>query len=337
MTGAQLASSDLNLENLPYLRLLGQEGFAVKGWSHLLAAYPRAGKTELLVQCIEDWAREARILFITEEPPPIWQYRLSAHAALATDRLSVVFGLGHDPAALFQRAFPGQEDVVIVDTLRNLLCPVDETDNSELARLVNPWVAAARAANKTLLMVSHERKGGGDNGEGMAGGHALLGCFDIAIELLFEIHHSKRRLLRSHPRLISQKEMVYEQDGNGHLLALGDPGSLEFSEVKERCLSVLSVEPQTTKEIHLALGPPQPSLEQVRLALKDLGQQAKVRRDPPLSVGEAQGKTHRWALPVPYEPNFQRIDPMVGSEVGGRPEIVSAQLTIDQREVVKGD
>lgn len=61
--------------------------------------------------------------------------------------------------------------------------------------MLNPWVAGARLHNKTLIMAHHMRKGGGDHGEGIAGGHALMGEFDIALTLRKEDRSPRRRLV----------------------------------------------------------------------------------------------------------------------------------------------
>ena len=182
-TGDELIAFAEHARELPMLPLLGQEKYIVEGWSHLLAGYPRSGKTELLFRAIREWLDEGRsVVYLTEEPRSIWEQRLRRRSG-DWSNLHVAFALGTPPEVLFRRAFEGEEEIVIVDTLRNLLNLRDETDNSEVARVLNPWVAGARRAEKTLIMAHHMRKGGGKRGEGISGGHALLGVFDIALEL----------------------------------------------------------------------------------------------------------------------------------------------------------
>src|SRR5204862_4400077 len=81
-----------------------------------------------------------KVVYITEEPSDLWGRRL---AAIPGDwsGLRAVFGLGAPPDALFARAFGGGEDVVVIDTMRNLLQLNDETDNSGIAQVLNPWIA----------------------------------------------------------------------------------------------------------------------------------------------------------------------------------------------------
>jgi uncharacterized ParB-like nuclease family protein len=142
--------------DLHYLPLLGREGYFVKGWSHLLSAYPRTGKTELLLRCIRQWLQEGEtVLYFTEEPRPIWVHRLRRNAG-PWDGLRLVFGLAVDPAQLLARASAADQSVLIVDSIRNLgLMGEDETDNSEPARHIAPWVAIGRIKNQTIILVHH--------------------------------------------------------------------------------------------------------------------------------------------------------------------------------------
>jgi predicted ATP-dependent serine protease len=289
---ALLASEKAGDATLDFLPLLGVDGYFVRGWSHLLAGYPRSGKTELLVRCCREWiASGDRVLFITEEPRSIWRARLAGLAGNWSG-LQLLYGLGSDPASLMNRAFEGSESIVIVDTLRNLLALKDETDNSEVARALNPWVAGARASEKTLFMGHHMRKGAGQHGEGIAGGHALLGVFDIGLELLRD-PAPNRRLLRPYCRLIAPTETLYERAADGTFRVLGTPDSVSLEETKARVLDALSDDWQTTREVHDGLGEGAPSGEQVRLALRSLAELGEAERDPPMTE-PARGKTHRW-------------------------------------------
>jgi hypothetical protein len=237
--------------------------------------------------------------------------------------LRVVFGLGADVEALSRRARSGDEAIVIVDSLRNLLQLTDEKDNSEIARAVTPWIADARKTDKTLVMAHHQRKGGGENGEGIAGGHALLGSFDIALEVLRDPSQAKdRRLIRTYARLIESREAIYEKVqpnlqpiqpsvGGCTFVLLGDPRALRLDEVVNRLLSSVTAEFQTTKELHAGLDEPRPSLEQVRQALTKLAREGRIRRQPPIGNGEQKGKTYTWAGLTSNEPSH-RLEVEVG-------------------------
>lgn len=331
--GDELVQSTGTLADLPYLPFLGVTGYLIRGFSHLVAGPPRVGKTDLLVALVREWLDAGKsVLYITEEPRMIWEARLGGWPG-DWSGLRVVFGLGAEVDALRARACNGRENVVIVDALRNLLQLKDEKDNSEIARAVNPWIADQRATEKTLVMAHHNRKGGGDHGEAIAGGHALLGSFDIAIEVLRDVNQARnRRLLRTYARLIESREAVYERVetsppsidspvGGFRFRLLGDPKALRLDDVANRLLLNMTAEFQTTKEHHEGLSDPRPSLEQVRQALMALAHKGSILRDPPISAGKVTGKTSRWAGLTPADNlNLQRSSYMDGGEVGGVPD-----------------
>ena len=245
-SGSELIASAEHASDLPMLPMLGQRKYLVEGWSHLLAGYPRSGKTELLFRAIREWLDEGHsVVYLTEEPRSIWEQRLR-HRQDDWSNLQVVFALGTPPEVLFRRAFEGGEEIVIVDTLRNLLNLRDETDNSEVARVLNPWVAGSRRTEKTLIMAHHMRKGGGQHGEGISGGHALLGVFDIALELGRDDHHAARRTIKGYARLIETPEMVYERSEDGTFRALG-PFTLTFFVLMPAALGAHEEEASRTK------------------------------------------------------------------------------------------
>jgi hypothetical protein len=285
----------------PSLPLLGQPGYIIEGWSHLLAGYPRCGKSELLARLCREWlARGKRVVYFTEEPRSIWEHRLGnlpgpgAHAGPeGWAGLRVCFALGTALDVLYQRAFGGDEEVVVIDTMRNLLQLEDETDNSRIALVLNPWIAGARASGKTLVMAHHMRKGVSENGEGIAGGHALLGTFDVALEILRDEGVPRRRRIRCYARLISPREMVYEMDEEGNMRYLGHPDALKLDEVESRILVVLGDQWRKTREVRAALGEPLPGIDQVRHALTGLALRGEIERCPPIDE-HAQGHTIQW-------------------------------------------
>ncbi len=104
-----------------------------------------------------------------------------------------------------------EEKVVILDTIRNLgILPEKENDNAGIARCLAPWVAAARVKHKTLILVHHGRKGGGEHGEGISGGHALFAAVDVALEVKRD-NVAARRIITAHARLIQPDELLYER------------------------------------------------------------------------------------------------------------------------------
>lgn len=294
---------------MPYLPFLGQDGFIVRGWTHLLAGYPKAGKTELVTRVMGDWHDEA-VLYLTEEPEAVWGMRL-AKLPHMFEHVTFLFALGVSPDHLLARIHGGTETVVIIDTMRNLLGFVDETDNSAVTRTLVPYVDAARRTNKTVLLLHHDRKGGGEHGEGIAGAHAFLGVVDVALELRRDSQSPRRRLVRGWGRVIEVPELAYEMSESGDMVPLGSPQAVALEEVKGRVLDALSAEWKATKDVRQAIGDPTPSDEQVRQALLALAQDGVVGRDPPIAEGHARGRMHRWRLLPPREELSSNGTPLV--------------------------
>jgi DNA repair protein RadA/Sms len=284
-------------EELKSIPLLQREGYLIEGWSHLLSGYPRCGKTELLFACACEWLKQGRtILYFTEEARQLWQQRLEQRP-VPTKGLQLVWALGEMPGNLRIRMNEGSEQIVILDTIRNLsVMGADENDNAAVAAALSPWVKDARLRNKTLILCHHSRKGGGDHGEAISGGHALFGAVDVALEVRRD-NVPSRRTIKAHARLIQPPDLLYERREDGTLLALGDPAGVGVEEVAKRVVDVLDGQWATTKEVRSRLIEPIPGLEQVRLALTAEARCGRVEREPPIDIPNVAGKTVRWRLP----------------------------------------
>jgi DNA repair protein RadA/Sms len=292
-----------DLQQLPpvelrYLPLLAKEGYVVEGWSHLWAGYPRVGKTELLYATVQEWLLLRLLtLYFTEEALTLWQQRL-LERSVAGKGLRLVFALGESPGTMLNRMISGQEQIVIVDTIRNLgIIGPDENDNARIAAALRPWVAAAREKGKTLIFVHHSKKSGGEHGKGISGGHALLGTVDIALEIDFD-QSPERRVIKPHARVISPCELLYERLPDGRFQPLGDPETIGIDEIRHRLFNVADQEWAETKQLIDRLEDPKPSLEQARRALTAEARCGRLQRDPPIAVESVQGKRVRWRKPA---------------------------------------
>jgi hypothetical protein len=163
-----------------------------------------------------------------------------------------------------------------------------------MARAITPFIVACRAGQKTFVAGHHNRKGGGEHGEAIAGGHALLGVFDIALELLRD-HAPNRRVVKPLARLIQPPPLLYERDKDGLLVALGDPAGVTLEEVR-RVVEVLGEEWKKTAEVRGLLEEPRPGAEIVRQALLAEARGGAVERDPDIDVQAVAGKTVRWRM-----------------------------------------
>jgi hypothetical protein len=72
--------------------------------------------------------------------------------------------------------------LVIFDTIR-AWCPQAEVSNDQAAAVMNLARAELARPGLGVLFVHHDRKGGGEYGEGVAGAYNLVGSCDVLIEL----------------------------------------------------------------------------------------------------------------------------------------------------------
>lgn len=287
----QAQGEDNKLDSMPFL---GREGYIVKGWSHMLAAYPKVGKTELLLRLCFIWQGE-RILFFTEEPQQVWQARLGRFKENIT-HVTLAFALGAAPEEILRDIRESADTVVIIDTVRNLLDLQDEKDNSEIARKLNPFiVAACREGKKTLIMAHHLTKKDGEHGKDISGGHAFLGAVDIALVLKFGDSKSEnRRVVTGLGRVFSIPPLMYEMGEDYNFVSLGSPLAVEFEEVKHRALETVDEMKRTVGEIRDRMDNPQPSVNNLREALQALNHEGKVECDNP---DGGRGRTqHFWRV-----------------------------------------
>lgn len=283
------------LNRLPFL---GGQGPFVLGWAHLVAGPPKIGKTELLLGLACEWVNAGyAVAYASEEPQLNWAERLRHHADECDwSRVRFFPALGMRPDALMRGLLSGDERIVIVDTWRNLMGVDDENDNSKIAAAVNPIVARCRDAGKTLILTHHLRKGAGAFGEGISGGHALLGSVDAGIELHRVESAPTRRLLRALCRIIALDDLIYERNADGRFELLGDPSVILKGEVGRRAKEALTRDWQTTKAIREACSP-KPSDDVLRDALTESAKRGDIERDPPITVtGNLQGRTIKWRL-----------------------------------------
>lgn len=249
-----------------------------------------------MVQLCHEWNDE-KITYYTEEPKSIWKARLSKFPQ-GLSHVTLVFALGCNPEDIRNDIREGPGAMAVIDTTRNLLNLTDENENTSLARELLPYVAASRQSAKTLWFIHHARKGGGEQGESIAGGHAFLGAVDIALELSRDKSVDNRRKLRGWARVIAVPELIYERNDDGYMVALGDPAKVSREAVKTSISDVLPNEWTPIRDVLSLLEEPRPGLEQTRMALKDLASKGDVERYPAISDGDKPGATYYWRKPA---------------------------------------
>jgi len=298
------ALADDVVEEVPTLPFLGRPGYLAQGDATLIASYPKAGKTTLLAALIPGFVRSGnRVLLLTEERLRTWATRIPADESDIWARVRVIDALGlggglarlkyEQGGALLTHAQRSPEEVVVVDTLRNILGLEDETDSSKVVRQVSPWIAGMRNPHplqdrraKTFIALGHEIKEPGAFGRGIAGGHGLLGLFDGALEIERVPGVPNRRRVTAIARLLDAPALLYERQADGSLIALGEPKVVSKIEISRRALEVLTDvgEWMRSADILAAMDNPKPGRETLRSALEDLFAEGEIERDPAEAV-----------------------------------------------------
>jgi hypothetical protein len=212
---------DLKKEPVPdfeFLPLLNStEPYIIKGFSTIISAAPKCGKTELIYPCLAKWMNMGEtILYFTEEPEIVWQDRLKAIDIVGRPGLMIVFAMGMSLETMLQIARDGEETVVILDTLGGLrLLGDDRNHNEGVAKAMEPWLLTCREGNKNLLALTHNRKGGGSQGEGVSGGTSLIASVDMVLEIQRVKKKPMHRRVSAIGRRVQPKSMVYERLEDG--------------------------------------------------------------------------------------------------------------------------
>ncbi len=216
VTGAELLEALANGDLTPPTKLSFFGGAApspfYEGWSHLLSAYPKVGKTELLVRIAAEWCQKGQsVLYITEEPMGVWAKRLRSMRWPAAN-LHLYFAMDQTGKTIIANIRQHHAPVVILDTLR-LLGIEDENATSPVAKAMRPLITACRRREKTLVAVHHTRKSGGDNGMASAGSHAFAGIVDVVLELNRVKKEPSMRVLEGIGRIDEVEPVTYIKDG----------------------------------------------------------------------------------------------------------------------------
>jgi hypothetical protein len=131
-------------------------------------------KGGVLILAVEEHKRDIRLRlerFEMKENDPIY-----IHAR----------GLKHSSKTFKEiRKFITENEIslVLLDTLSRFWNIKNENDNAEVIQLISPILDLAHETDTAILLVHHDRKGGGDYGESIRGGSALFANVDQALLL----------------------------------------------------------------------------------------------------------------------------------------------------------
>jgi DNA repair protein RadA/Sms len=266
-----------------FLPVLGVEGYIRENRSHLLASYPKGGKTELMVNILMEWPEE-RILYITEEGRETWMDRAYELPKWPNDML-VWYGLGKDMQTIWNKVNTWDGSVVIIDTIK-VLGIENENDAALVQANLSPFITICRKHKQTLIFIHHDNKGSAKGGRGIAGSHAFVGIVDIFLELDEVRDEPNKRALSGRGKIRNIDRLIYERQDDGSMKALG--GFVLDNEIK--VLNGVTDEWALTREV---MEESELSLQSVQRHLLKLAERNVIERDPPIG-DESKGKTLRW-------------------------------------------
>jgi hypothetical protein len=292
------------IESLP---LLGQKGFIHKGFIHLLAGYPKSGKTELLSYSMLQWGRENKILYVSEENKRIICERFkNIEKTMSLDeeikKNIIIVPSGFWGKKMFidiiaQNTF----DVVIVDTLRNVFMGEmeDEKDASLLTNFLIPVIKIFHEKGTTSIFSHHLTKMPPHENllKAVAGSHALVGLVDTIL-ILTDAGGNKRRLT-SFSRIFESKNIMYEKVGTNFEVVneIVEEGDFikDLQNIIVECLENAELRYYLTAEVEgmVKARGVNASRNQVLEALRGLYRKGKMERDP---KEDRRGATYRWKL-----------------------------------------
>jgi hypothetical protein len=283
---------------MEYLEHLGRRDVWVNGWSHLLVAPPKTGKTTLLDSLVRDCVACGKTVnIISEEGRNVWAQRLSDRPYPARG-VSISFAMGHSHDEILLNAQQSTENIIIIDTVR-ILGFADENSASEVQTIITPFVTACREKNQTFIMSQHGVKGERSVGMKGAGSLAISGIVDVIIEISREDKNNVSATKRKVDVLTrvngDSHTFIYEMR-QSELVYVGDTREVEIENVMDRILDVMPVDFVKTSEVKAGLTDPIPGRTNFDSALWRLANKGLILREPPIEEGAISGARYKWKL-----------------------------------------
>ena len=273
-------------------------GFLARGAVTMLTGPPKRGKSTLvwaLVNAVRGGAdrflgREitgGQIIYISEEGRDSLADKVDPGPGLAILDRAGSFPRRPWPEIVRAAAEEAQRRdavLVVVDTLPwwAALGAEAEKDAGRMQEALEPLLELA-AQGFAVLVIHHDRKGGGEDGEGARGSSAAVATVDAILDLQRRGPNeapSARRTLVGLSRWAGQtpEAVIYERQGDGELVALaeGQRGEVDKRALCDRVLAAIEAgEPTTQDEIGKAL---EVSRQRVGPALADLVRTGEVEK-----------------------------------------------------------
>jgi hypothetical protein len=209
--GASLPPADPNpfLNALPLNEFLAREivqqpwivdELISVGGMAMLYGKPKAGKSCLgrdLAFCIATGepflgrkTQKGRVLYLALEESPIDLHQKWSRMAVPAECAANLHLYTDGPvkrtdaiANLEEAVLQFDPTVIMIDTLFRFIKIGDENSYSQSTEAMDPLLKIARERNIAMIGLHHERKMGGDNGDGMLGSTGFFGSVDVAIKV----------------------------------------------------------------------------------------------------------------------------------------------------------
>jgi 5S rRNA maturation endonuclease (ribonuclease M5) len=287
------------------LPFLGLEGVILKGFTHLVGAFPKTGKTELFFRLALDWTQNgSKVLFLSEESEKIWKKRIieiDFTEEINENFALIPLALIYDKQNLFDIIDGFNPEVVVIDTIRSTLGSLieDETKANEVNNLFYPLLKNIQEKEVTLICLHHLTKAaqtGEETLKPFAGSHSLVGLFDVIIRI-DDIGGNKRKVFIEGRTLGEKRVFVYtRQEGNFEIIEkveVGDPIK-DIKAILEELSDIFSLRFYTTTEVEKIIEGSKgfkTKREDLIRALKELAEEGKWERLP---KEDKRGATYRW-------------------------------------------
>jgi 5S rRNA maturation endonuclease (ribonuclease M5) len=306
-------SSSNEVVSLPFL---GLEGIILKGFTHLVGAFPKTGKTELFFRLALDWAQNGlKVLYLSEESEKIWRKRVKGMdftEEINENFALIPLALIYDKQNLFDIIEGFNPEIVVIDTIRSTLGSLieDETQANEVNNLFYPLLKNIQEKEITLICLHHLTKSaqtGEETIKPFAGSHSLVGLFDIIIRI-DNIGGSKRKVFIIGRTLGDEKSFIYQKQGSNFEIVekvkIGDPIK-DIKAILEELSDIFSLRFYTTTEVEKIIEGSKgfkPRREDLIMALKELANEEKWDRLP---KEDRKGATYRWKAKAGNAQNSQ--------------------------------
>jgi hypothetical protein len=243
------------------------EPYTARARVTLLSVAPKAGKSTLATHYAVAKATGGEWLGQQLTPGKVLWVGPDEHVGDVTSRFKnmsapgdmITVWVGHDLTAAMIAAEARRcgAALVVIDTLTRVAGIQDENDNAAWTSWFNEALPIIRESDCVWFCIHHDRKSGGEFGEGIRGASAIFASVDVAISLRRVKEHTFRRVLRIEgSRYASAEDVVIELQPDGQYVCLGDPKKVRAEEDPDlrKVVGVLGDTGLTAREIEEQVG-----------------------------------------------------------------------------------